>query len=1302
MKDLIFWVSIFWIITLPNTLLSQNTQETRYVSSIEFDNVANWSGHSGAIGDGNNNGSCTSGARNSGTVWAEFSFGSFNNLVGQVVGIEICPKYSSGAGSLPLQLKYDGTVVASRTIPQRSGSNCNSTGLICLGGSTDDWSAGLFAEDFNSGEVIVRIELGYSNANINLDHMSMTVYTDGEEYSPDCSSATIENKSANGSCKATISGDDVLGVIDLDSRPTITVNPTSLTLGDNTVTINATDAENNSCSTQITVTVVDNTKPTISCPGNQTVNTDAGSCDAMITIGTPTVSDNCAVVSLTNDFNGQFDASDIYPEGQTIITWTALDAAGNQRSCTHKITVRDRESPTVNCNDTTVASDDGSCEATLVLLPPTISDNCEISSVINDFTTHIDSPAVFYPGENIVTWTIKDASNNETTCTQTVTVVPGTGCIICEDPDFENSYSDVNQSTGDHAIESTMEHSIWQSFVPNSNGALAFIDAWFGDDAISQFHGGYLHFYRDEGIDSDLLFSMVVGETSGQARIDVTDLDLLLLTCHTYTLEFVDTVQSFIWHGSFNNPYPYGRSSFDSLTDQQFAIQMAACSDIRYGVTTKTWTADVDSFWNNPLNWDPIGVPTSGDAVRLENNTIPGPFIKNNTSARANSIYLDNFTSLYIDTLAKLFIEGSTANAGIHNNVGTVHNYGSIYMGKALPLSNIGIYNLGTLNNFGTLEIYNALIGIYGVTNNANFHNFGNAIISNAGQGITIEGGYVNNFQQGTIQIDDILQNAIHISGARRITNEGTIEIGHAAVIGGNGLYLRSLFFNESAATLSINQVQNNAIHIESGGSFKNSGTISTGDLHSIQEDGIYCSFGQFTNHQDAHVFLQNIQGRAIYSFSEFFDNYGVISIGYAGATMGQYFTLHNRFNFTNHPCAYLQILSDNGIRSDLFPNFVNNGIIIEHASDSSIIQYNNGLIRNLNGGVFAIDSANTGQLITNTDPLWAPACQDLTIPLNEDGYAILLPESIDNGSIDLDTCARLTFTLSQDTFDCNDIGTQSVTLTIIDNLENQLSCVSNVTVIDTIGPTASCIGSSSVYLDEEGVASLVPITLDRGSMDNCEISSMEVDISSFTCDNIGLNHVVFKVADPSNNRDSCTVEVIVVDTISPTVICKNIVVELDTLGFATITGDQVNQESRDNCTLQSLNLDKSTFSCNDLGEQQVMLTVLDINGNEGLCNATVTVSENTASYGCELTCDDCENLIQNSWVGGSDKFWNNAENWSHGTIPTICHQVIISSDSVIIQAGNSANCYLLDQSSESVLEVEPGGTLIVGECISN
>jgi uncharacterized repeat protein (TIGR01451 family) len=83
-----------------------------------------------------------------------------------------------------------------------------------------------------------------------------------------------------------------------------------------------------------TVTVVDNQPPAISCPANVSVSTARGASTVTnVALGTPIVSDNCAVVSVTNNAPSEF------PAGTNIVTWTVMDSAGLNNSCQQRVVV---------------------------------------------------------------------------------------------------------------------------------------------------------------------------------------------------------------------------------------------------------------------------------------------------------------------------------------------------------------------------------------------------------------------------------------------------------------------------------------------------------------------------------------------------------------------------------------------------------------------------------------------------------------------------------------------------------------------------------------------------------------------------------------------------------------------------------------------------------------------------------------------------------------------------------------------------------------------------------------------------
>src|SRR5207253_3122112 len=104
-------------------------------------------------------------------------------------------------------------------------------------------------------------------------------------------------------------------------------------VGTNAVVWTATDIHGNSATCTQRVIVVDNEAPTITCPADVTVSTDAGLCTASsVNLGVPaSTNDNCAVASVTNS------GTEPYPVGTNAVVWTVTDIHGNSATCTQRV-----------------------------------------------------------------------------------------------------------------------------------------------------------------------------------------------------------------------------------------------------------------------------------------------------------------------------------------------------------------------------------------------------------------------------------------------------------------------------------------------------------------------------------------------------------------------------------------------------------------------------------------------------------------------------------------------------------------------------------------------------------------------------------------------------------------------------------------------------------------------------------------------------------------------------------------------------------------------------------------------------
>ncbi|MEM6273506.1 MAG: hypothetical protein AAF998_29140, partial [Bacteroidota bacterium] len=238
-----------------------------------------------------------------------------------------------------------------------------------------------------------------------------------------------------------------------------------------------------------------------------------------------------------------------------------------------------------------------------------------------------------------------------------------------------------------------------------------------------------------------------------------------------------------------------------------------------------------------------------------------------------------------------------------------------------------------------------------------------------------------------------------------------------------------------------------------------------------------------------------------------------------------------------------------------------------------------------------------------NTPP--TAICQNITVYLNSSGSVTIAAADVDGGSTDAEGAVTLSATPTS--FNCLNLGTNVVTLTVTDAGGLTAQCFPSVTVVDSSAPNVVC-NNLFVYLDGSGTASITAADLDGGSSDNCSISSFAASQTSYNCANSGTNAVTLTATDGSGNSASCSANVTVIDSISPTAVCQNLNIYLDNSGSATITGADLDGGSTDNCGISGYVASQSSFNCANIGANAVTLTVSDASGNSGSCSATVTV----------------------------------------------------------------------------------------------
>lgn len=148
--------------------------------------------------------------------------------------------------------------------------------------------------------------------------------------------------------------------------------------------------------------------------------------------------------------------------------------------------------------------------------------------------------------------------------------------------------------------------------------------------------------------------------------------------------------------------------------------------------------------------------------------------------------------------------------------------------------------------------------------------------------------------------------------------------------------------------------------------------------------------------------------------------------------------------------------------------------------------------------------------------------CQNINLQLDVGGKALITPSNLDNGSTDACSGGNLSFQLSKSFFDCGNVGSTLVTMTVVDESGNSSSCQSTVNVEDDVAPVAACKDLTVVIDANELTITISPQQIDNGSNDACGISQFYLNQNTFDCDDEGINTITLNVIDNHGNQSTC------------------------------------------------------------------------------------------------------------------------------------------------------------------------------------
>lgn len=178
------------------------------------------------------------------------------------------------------------------------------------------------------------------------------------------------------------------------------------------------------------------------------------------------------------------------------------------------------------------------------------------------------------------------------------------------------------------------------------------------------------------------------------------------------------------------------------------------------------------------------------------------------------------------------------------------------------------------------------------------------------------------------------------------------------------------------------------------------------------------------------------------------------------------------------------------------------------------------------------------------------------------------------------------------------------------------------VTVTDSL----NCIATSGV-----GISQNAPIGARLGSVYHPECNSDSTGfINVFTgagiaplryiwnngdtnrnISNLPKGFYAITITDANGCVDSLSTTIIAVDTIKPVINTMPFMVYLDNSGNASVTADDLNNGTSDNCGIETISIDRTSFTCADIGNNTINFTATDTSNNSSTQSVVVTVVNN-------------------------------------------------------------------------------------------
>ena len=180
-------------------------------------------------------------------------------------------------------------------------------------------------------------------------------------------------------------------------------------------------------------------------------------------------------------------------------------------------------------------------------------------------------------------------------------------------------------------------------------------------------------------------------------------------------------------------------------------------------------------------------------------------------------------------------------------------------------------------------------------------------------------------------------------------------------------------------------------------------------------------------------------------------------------------------------------------------------------------------------GGFYLLKSS-----VVDTTPPEA-VCQNITVSLDSNGDAVVAASAVDGGSSD--NSGFYSVSLDINTFNCSNVGNNTVILTVTDPAGNTDTCSAVITIVDDMSPQITCPLDNTVSYDTGASYFTLPDYIGNSqvsAVDNCtspaSISQLPVSGTQLT---EGVYEISFESTDFYNNVGTCSFNLTVTDVLS-------------------------------------------------------------------------------------------------------------------------------------------------------------------------